>query len=343
MTKSVYTTAKLLAVVEKHMKFDPLFLRLFFRETYTFDTEKVYLSQIPGLVNMAAYVSPVVAGEVIRSRGGITSEFTPGYVKPKHEIRPEMTVRRLPGEDPNALSNPTYRRVLILQQNLRDEELAISQVEEMQAVSAVLKGKYTMSSQDFEAVEVDLGRSAGNTITQATGAKWSEKDKKTYDPTDDLEMYALQASGVINVMVFDPKGWSVFRSFDKVREKLDTRRGSHSYLETAVKDLGKTVSFKGMYGDVAIVVYAGQYAQGGRENYYLPENTLVMGNLQARGLRTYGGIQDVEALESGITASARYPKHWVQTGDPSGEFTMIQSAPLMLLADPDEFVVVTLA
>ncbi|EFC2618016.1 MULTISPECIES: major capsid protein, partial [Enterobacteriaceae] len=31
------------------------------------------------------------------------------------------------------------------------------------------------------------------------------------------------------------------------------------------------------------------------------------------------------------------------TGDPAREFTMIQSAPLMLLADPDEFVSVQLA
>ncbi|RRO58537.1 hypothetical protein AWF80_013165 [Escherichia coli] len=69
----------------RKFKFDPLFLRLFFRESYPFTTEKVYLSQIPGLVNMALYVSPIVSGEVIRSRGGSTSEFTPGYVKPKHE------------------------------------------------------------------------------------------------------------------------------------------------------------------------------------------------------------------------------------------------------------------
>ncbi len=45
---SVYTTAQLLAVNEKKFKFDPLFLRIFFRETYPFSTEKVYLSQIPG-------------------------------------------------------------------------------------------------------------------------------------------------------------------------------------------------------------------------------------------------------------------------------------------------------
>ncbi|EES9056396.1 hypothetical protein JMF92_004742 [Escherichia coli] len=91
---SMYTTAQLLAANEKKFKFDPLFLRLFFRESYPFTTEKVYLSQIPGLVNMALYVSPIVSGEVIRSRGGSTSEFTPGYVKPKHEVNPQMTLRR---------------------------------------------------------------------------------------------------------------------------------------------------------------------------------------------------------------------------------------------------------
>ncbi len=100
---SMYTTAQLLAANEQKFKFDPLFLRLFFRESYPFTTEKVYLSQIPGLVNMALYVSPIVSGEVIRSRGGSTSEFTPGYVKPKHEVNPQMTLRRLPDEDPQNL------------------------------------------------------------------------------------------------------------------------------------------------------------------------------------------------------------------------------------------------
>lgn len=67
---SMYTTAQLLAANEQKFKFDPLFLRLFFRESYPFTTEKVYLSQIPGLVNMALYVSPIVSGEVTRGISG---------------------------------------------------------------------------------------------------------------------------------------------------------------------------------------------------------------------------------------------------------------------------------
>ncbi len=70
---SMYTTAQLLAANEQKFKFDPLFLRLFFRESYPFTTEKVYLSQIPGLVNMALYVSPIVSGEVIRIWYAITA------------------------------------------------------------------------------------------------------------------------------------------------------------------------------------------------------------------------------------------------------------------------------
>lgn len=340
---SIYTTAQLLAVNEKKFKFDPLFLRIFFRESYPFSTEKVYLSQIPGLVNMALYVSPVISGKVIRSRGGTTSEFTPGYVKPKHEVNPQMTLRRLPDEDPQNLADPAYRRRRIILQNMKDEELAIAQVEEMQAVSAVLSGKYTMTGEAFDPVEVDMQRSARNNIVQAGAAAWSARDKETYDPTDDIETYAVNASGVVNIIVFDPKGWSLFRSFKAVKDKLDTRRGSNSELETALKDLGQAVSYKGMYGDVAIVVYAGQYVEGGVQKNYLPDNTMVLGNTQARGLRTYGCIQDVDAQREGINASARYPKNWVQTGDPAREFTMIQSAPLMLLADADEFVSVKLA
>lgn len=160
-----------------------------------------------------------------------------------------MTLRRLPDEDPQNLADPAYRRRRIIMQNMRDEELTIAQVEEMQAVSAVLKGKYTMTGEAFDPVEVDMGRSAANNITQSGGTEWSKRDKSTYDPTDDIEAYALNASGVVNIIVFDPKGWALFRSFKAVKDKLDTRRGSHSELETAVKDLGKAVSYKGMYGD----------------------------------------------------------------------------------------------
>ncbi|MEN3257531.1 major capsid protein [Sodalis endosymbiont of Spalangia cameroni] len=96
---SMYSTTKLIAVTESKFKFDPLFLRLFYRESYEFDTETVDLAKIPGEVGMAVYISPTIEGKVLRSRGGLTTQFKPGYVKPKHEVNPQMVLRRLPDED----------------------------------------------------------------------------------------------------------------------------------------------------------------------------------------------------------------------------------------------------
>ncbi|MCV8014575.1 major capsid protein, partial [Escherichia coli] len=217
----------------------------------------------------------------------------------------------------------------------------IVQVEEMQAVSAVLQGKYTMSGEQFETVEVDFGRSAANNITQAGGREWSKQNADTFDPTHDLDAYCDFASGTINIAIMDGTVWRMLNGFKLFREKLDTRRGSKSELETALKDLGSVVSFKGWYGDLAVVVAKTTYVdENGDEQRYLPEGTLILGNTQAEGVRCYGAIQDNQALSEGITSAIRYPKHWEELGDPGCEYTMTQSAPLMVLPDPDAFVVV---
>ncbi len=187
---------------------------------------------------MAAYVSPVVEGKVLRHRGGETRVLRPGYVKPKHEFNYQQAVERLPGEDPAQLNDPAYRRLRIITDNLKQEEHAIVQVEEMQAVNAVLYGKYTMEGDQFDTVEVDFGRSEGNNIEQADGKKWSEQDRDTFDPTHDIDLYCDQASGLVNIAIMDGTVWRLLNGFKLFREKLDTRRGSNSQLETAVKDLG---------------------------------------------------------------------------------------------------------
>ncbi|CAH3946842.1 major capsid protein [Citrobacter freundii] len=337
----LFTTRQLLGYTEQKVKFRSLFLELFFRRTVNFHTEEVMLDKITGKTPVAAYVSPVVEGKVLRHRGGETRVLRPGYVKPKHEFNYQQAVERLPGEDPAQLNDPAYRRLRIITDNLKQEEHAIVQVEEMQAVNAVLYGRYTMEGEQFEMVEVDFGRSAGNNIEQAEGKKWSQQDRDTFDPTHDLDLYCEQASGLVNIAIMDGTVWRLLNGFKLFREKLDTRRGSSAQLETALKDLGAVVSFKGYYGDLAIVVAKTAYvAADGTERRYLPEGALVLWNTAAGGIRCYGAIQDAQALAEGVVASSRYPKHWMSVGDPAREFTMTQSAPLMVLPDPDEFVVV---
>lgn len=341
----LFTVRELIAATTQAFKFDPFFLRLFFRETHTFTSEEVFLDKIPGEVPMAVYCAPLVTGKVMKTRGSRTSTFKPGYTKAKHTLNPAMSLKRRPGENPAEPETPVRRRELLIMQNLRDEETAIKQLEEYQAVQAVLYGKYTISGENVDTYEIDMQRSTANNIKQAGSTSWSTKDKETYDPTGDIDAYADNASGAVNVMVMDGKTWTLLNSFKLFREKLDTRRGSKSELETALKDLGKVVSFKGFYGDVAIYVYKGQYfdSASSSKQKYIPDNTLILGNVYCRGLRTYGAIQDEVALSEGVDEATRYPRTWVEKGDPAVTMTMTQSAPAMVLADADEFVVVTVA
>ncbi|WP_280069886.1 major capsid protein [Escherichia coli] len=340
-----FTTSELITATQQVFKFNPLFLRLFFRETYTFTSEEVFLDKIPGKVNMAVYCAPMITGKVDRTRGYSTNHFKPGYTKPKHTINPNMSIKRAAGEQIGQPETPVERRAKIIMQNLLDEELSISQLEEFQAVQAVLYGKYTVSGSNIETYEIDMSRSATNNVTQCGSTAWSTQDAETYDPSDDIESYADLASGAVNVIIMDGKAWKQLKRFKKFWTALDTRRGSNSQLEVALKNLGDVVSFKGYYGDTALFVYKGQYIDPltGTETRYMPDNTMILGNTKNRGLRTYGAIQDEDALKEGICEATRYPKVWTTTGDPAVTQTMTQSAPAMVLTDADAFVVVKIA
>lgn len=215
----LFTTRQLLGYTEQKVKFRALFLELFFRRTVNFHTEEVMLDKITGKTPVAAYVSPIVEGKVLRHRGGETRVLRPGYVKPKHEFNYQQAVERLPGEDPAQLNDPAYRRLRIITDNLKQEEHAIVQVEEMQAVNAVLYGKYTMEGDQFEKIEVDFGRSTKNNIIQGSGKEWSKQDRDTFDPTYDIDLFCDQASGLVNIAIMDGTVWRLLNGFKLFREK----------------------------------------------------------------------------------------------------------------------------
>jgi len=252
-------TSTMLDIVRTVGKFDPFFLTLFFRNVITFESEEIHFDKISEEVVMAPFVSPVVAGKVHKERGGTMSTFKPAYVKPKHAVKPANNLKRRPGETFLGNLTPAQRKQATVVDLLERQDKAISAREEWMAASAVLTGSVTVKGEDYPEQVVDFGRSASNSITLAGAAKWDSQDPATYDPTDDLTSWAENATGAVNVFVMGKGTWTKFSSFQAVKDKLDNRRGSSSMMETATKDLGAVVSFKGYFGDVEIWVYTGQY------------------------------------------------------------------------------------
>lgn len=316
-----------------------LFLSLFFRQEVTSPARDIALDLIDSSdVPMAAFCSPMVGSRVMREKGYETKSFTPGYLKPKKEIDVTKLVPRWPGE---VMSDMSGNRDALIVKALDEQQGAIDARKEWLAVQAITTGKNVISGDGIETYEIDWKMSAANRITQTNGTAWSNQDKETYDPNDDLENYAEAAQAPINVIIFGKKAWQLYRSFKSVKQSLDTRRGSNSRLETTLQNLGEFVSHKGYVGDVAIIVYTGKYKnEDGTEEYYLDPMTIVMGNTSHKGLVAYGAIQDPAAAREGLNEASLYPKNYVVPGDPEIEYVQTQSAPQPIPAGIDKFVTV---
>lgn len=341
-----FTTRQLLmAIQEKGIRRDGFFKRMWFRETYTFKTEKVDLDHIPNKTKIAAYCSPMIGAAVDRAQGFSTSSFKPAYIKSKHSVNPNMTIKRLPGEDYALPKSPAERQAALVMQNLDMEEVSVSDREELMCSEMILTGKTVIDGVNVEeAHEIDTLRDADNTITLSGAAKWDAADVDTHDPSDDFETWSEASDGIIDIAVMDKKAWALFKKFKAVKDSLDTRRGSNSELETMCKDLGSAVSYKGIYGDVSIVVVDEEYIdRDGTIKKNMPDNTVILGHTAARGVSLYGAIQDLNAQNEGLDEAERFVRDWTEGNDPAVRYTKTESAPAMYVVDTNRFVNIKVA
>jgi len=338
-----YTTRELLgAIQEAGIRRDNFFMRFFFRESYTFDTEKVDLDMIPNKTKIAAFCSPMIGAAVDRNQGFKTSSFKPAYVKSKHAVTANQSVKRRPGEPITGSMSAGSRQNAIVMQNLDIEEQAVSDREELMCAEMVYDGKCVIDSPYIEIpYEIDAGRNTNNMITLLSSAQWVAQDFDTYDIVGDIESWAAVSEGLTNTIITDPKTWALMRKFKKFNDALETRRGSKSELETALKDLGSTVSIKGNLGDITIIVVDESYIdRDGQTKKVQRDFTLILAHTELRGARLYGQIQDLSAQREGFDVVERYVKDWTENGDPEIRYTKTESAPAMYFIDVNKVVVV---
>jgi hypothetical protein len=108
-------------------------------------------------------------------------------------------------------------------------------------------------------------------------------------------------------------------------------RGGASALEIAPGN-GAVVQFLGHIGPKRCWLYTGWYlTDAGVRTSYLAPGEIVLGSLELRGVRAFGAILDPRA---GYAAVDMFPKNWISE-NPAAEFTMTQSAPLMVPCRPD--------
>ncbi len=336
MTILTLDTHKLIGVVRNVPIVPQFWLELAFPNTQQFDTEWIDFDIVDESRRLAPFVAPNVNGKVMTAEGFSTRRFKPAYIKPKDSVTPDRLIKRRAGEALGSGSlSPEQRRAAVIADILRIQQDMIRRRWEWMACQAIVAGSVTVSGESYPSQTIAFGRDAAQTITLTGGDLWTAT--ATSHPWRNLQTWYTQThdlSGApVRDLVFGVTAWDAFAAHPEVQEALETRRGSTLVMETTIgMGLAETAQYKGtLPGGPRLWVYSDSYKNDAGTKVDMMDPTYVVGISDAEGIRAYGAIQDARA---GYRAMDIFPKMWINE-DPSAEYIMSQSAPLMIPARPN--------
>lgn len=343
MTFNVFDLATLLEVRRKQKIIPPFWLNFFSREI-DFETPYIDFEIVDRKYKrLAPFVAPSVQGRVITTQGSRMQRFAPAYVKPKSPIDPQKVIARQAGEMMYSPMSNASRRLAVIAEEVREQATRIANREEWLACGAIIDGAVTISGEDYPTQFVDFGRDASLTYILAGAAKW---DQATGAPLVDLlaaRRNVNKLSGtVVRRVIFGAGAWDLLATRLELNDPkngnlLDTTmRGSTSDISRMLDgfegaEYVGTLAGRNGQGAIECWVYTGTYEDDTGAEVDFMHTYDVVGVGPVDGVRCYGAIQDAQA---GYRALSVFMKNWVNE-DPSVEYLMSQSAPLMVPAEPN--------
>lgn len=338
MALDIYSTVELLPVVETIKPQTYFFRDTFFDQVVNFTTQTIAFEELPTEQRMAPFVSPQAQGRIMKNKGRTSKSFAPAYVKPKHEVDPNMNVilQRSAGEAIGGTLSLGERWDRAIANNLTLESDMIDRREEWMCAQAIINGGITVVGEDYPAVYVDFGRDASLTTTLTGTARWGQSAAAplTNIGTKRTQAFALSSRPTRDV-VMGLDAFNLFFADAQVQAMLlasanyrlttsDSQLANFSDGSTPLEYRGRLQGANGQ-GALNIWTYSQTY-----EDYdgtlQLTMNPLDVVGLPASvdGYLCYGAIKDADA---GLQPLSRFPKMW-KNPDPSVVYTMTQSSPL---------------
>lgn len=324
----LFSTDTLNAIVQDLRVPQTGLLDKYFPGVTTDDSEEIHFDIDNKPRRIAPFVSPLVAGKIVKSRGFQTATFKPAYVKDRRVFHPGRALKRVMGERVGGGQySPDQRQQILLVQDLTDQLDMLRRRMEWMAAQALYAGAVTVSGDDYPAQVVDFGRAAGHTVVKTTGNKWGEAGVKPLDDLQDWSDAMVKSTGVaLTEVVMTVDVWKIFRTDADVKSRLDRWRGNSTMQTDAHQKEG--LVFQGMVDQFAIYTYSGWYVDPatGTETAMLPAGTVLgVGGNFLEGTQSHGAILDVDVLR----AMEYFVKSWVEQ-DPSNRQLLMQTAPLVV-------------
>ncbi|MGI0120083.1 major capsid protein [Zooshikella sp. RANM57] len=326
-------TITLVRTIEFKKKPFPYYLNKYFSSIYESQEEQINFELVFGERRLAPFVSPMLEGRPLPDQGYEVKSFKPAYIKPKNAVKPQPMMKRRVGEAYLGSLSPAQRY------NIYKMELFIQQAEaidnrlEWMAVQSLLYGKVTISGENYPKCEVNYGRNSALTIKAKK--PWTDEDALIVDDLEEssVTMASVPGGSQAKDIYFGPAVWKCMRKNKQIRDQLDTQvAGTNASIDRGPQTAADDVVFVGSLGGGRLKLHCDsrQYQDdAGNMQPFLPEG-VVMPVGDVEGVQCFGAIMDVKVLRPMRT----FPKSWVQE-DPSVEYVMTQSAPLVVPARPN--------
>lgn len=338
----LFQTQDLLQVVQRIDRLPQFFLS-FFGSQINFETDEIAFDRVSiNYKRLAPFVFPTAQGRIMKEKGFRRLAFTPAYLKPKNVVDPAMILPVQPGEAAlqGQLTN-AQKRNRVVAHLLQTQDSSIENRWEWMAAQAMLYGYVDVVGDDYPQVRVDFQRDAALTIT----TDWRSSNANRNGLADLKSARRLvndksMSGAVIRDWVFGGDAWDLFWAMhkDELKDLMKTdQRGSTTAVTRlwdgleGVEYMGRIAGINGQ-GAIDIWVNTQQFVDvDGASKYMMPQNAVLGASTAIQGVRCFGAIMDARA---GYQALAKFPKNWYSE-DPSAEYLMTQSAPLMVPADPN--------
>lgn len=337
----LFETRQMLSQISEMFPANNFLLNTFFREVNVTESEHIDIEVEKGKRKMAPFVHPLRQGKIDTREGYTAKSMKPAYVKPKRSSTAADYLAKFIGENPYAPMSRAEKAAMLQAKDLSEMLDQIARREEWMAAQQLTSGLIPVVGEGVN-VTIDLGIDTSHVLANTDLIDNGWATASSCAPLDDLEALQLlisKDSGLYaDVAVFGATAWQKFAASAQVVAediKVDSSRATGTSVERPANVKGAI--YKGTARGIDLWVYNEWYLDDADVlQPMIPAKKMFLASSQARAIRHYGAIMDVEV--PGGAPVRVWPKTWVEK-DPSQRILLLQSAPLPIYHQVDGIVI----
>lgn len=282
-------TPRTLAEVVKTTPPVRTFLRdRFFTNVKTFPTKRVDIDIVKGNRKMAAFIHPMVGGEIVQAEGYETKSYAPPLINPATISTADQLLERLPGEDMYSGKTPADRAAEKLIEEYNQLNDMTTRREEWMAAQVLTTGQLKVKGKGVDEV-IDFGLT--NKITLASAKKWGASAADIWGNLKDWkQQVSRNGFANANMVIMGKAAADAFMADATVAKLLDNRRIEIGAIKPEEMEGGLTYYGHLNLPGVDIYGYDEVYLddETGETKPLIPDNVVLMIPSAASFMRAYG-------------------------------------------------------